>query len=139
MKNKDNISASSAPVPIMLRPHHGMCLAYFAGYGYSGDFTAHMRRMQETLKKGAVVRLVVKTDAICQACPNNIDGLCEKPDLVSRYDREVLSCCGLNEETELMFADFEKLVHEKVLKPGLRQKICGNCQWNELCGKDANI
>ena len=30
---------------IPLRPHHGMCLAYFKGEGYSNGFTAHMAEM----------------------------------------------------------------------------------------------
>lgn len=33
----------------MLRPHHGMCLAYFEGKGYSEGFTAHMQSMLERL------------------------------------------------------------------------------------------
>ena len=28
---------------IPLRPHHGMCLAYFKGEGYSNGFSAHMQ------------------------------------------------------------------------------------------------
>ena len=33
---------------IPLRPHHGMCLAYFKGEGYSGGFTAHMAAVSYT-------------------------------------------------------------------------------------------
>ena len=32
-------------IVIPLRPHHGMCLAYFKGEGYSNGFTAHMAEM----------------------------------------------------------------------------------------------
>ena len=35
---------------IVLRAHHGMCLAYFIGEGYSGGFTAHMGRVLAALK-----------------------------------------------------------------------------------------
>lgn len=34
MKEKQN--------SICLRPHHGMCLAYFEGRGYSREFAEHM-------------------------------------------------------------------------------------------------
>lgn len=32
---------------IPLRPHHGMCLAYFKGEGYSNGFTAHIRDAED--------------------------------------------------------------------------------------------
>ena len=37
---------------IPLRPHHGMCLAYFKGEGYSGGFTAHMAEMLKLFLSG---------------------------------------------------------------------------------------
>ena len=60
---------------IPLRPHHGMCLAYFKGEGYSGGFTAHMAEMLKLFLSGKRIRLHVDTDEICSACPNNQDGI----------------------------------------------------------------
>lgn len=133
VENKDDILTQSIQEPIQLRAHHGMCLAYFTGHGYSSDFTNHMQQVLEHLKKGATVRLAAETDIICSACPNNIDGVCEKPDLVLRYDTEVLARCGLSEGEEVSFADFSALVKERILAPGLRGEICGGCQWNGIC------
>lgn len=39
-------------IVIPLRPHHGMCLAYFKGEGYSNGFTAHMGRDAEDFSGG---------------------------------------------------------------------------------------
>ncbi len=39
----------------MLRPHHGMCLAYFEGKGYSEGFSAHMQEMLELFEKDVPV------------------------------------------------------------------------------------
>ena len=36
---------------IPVRPHHGMCLAYFIGKGYSEGFSAHMEKMLHILEK----------------------------------------------------------------------------------------
>ena len=36
---------------IPLRPHHGMCLAYFKGEGYSDGFSAHMQEMLDIFEK----------------------------------------------------------------------------------------
>ena len=61
---------------IRLRPHHGMCLAYFEGKGYSDDFTENMQHMLELLEKGAEVEMTVSGDEICKACPNLKSGVC---------------------------------------------------------------
>ena len=59
---------------IPLRPHHGMCLAYFKGEGYSDGFSAHMQEMLDIFQKGAKIQLHADTDEICSACPNNEKG-----------------------------------------------------------------
>ena len=118
---------------LALRPHHGMCLAYFTGAGYSGGFTAHMSAVLAGLSRETPVRLTVGTDIICAACPNNIDGLCEKPELVAAYDRAVLERCGLTDGAALDFGTFAALVQRRILAPGLRREICGGCQWDGIC------
>lgn len=122
---------SSNPLP--LRPHHGMCMAYFIGCGYSDAFSAHMSRLLASLEPESLVRLVVGTDAVCAACPNNLGGVCEKPAQVAGYDRAVLDRCGLPEGAVLPFAAFTSLVQARVLGLGLRERICGGCQWAEIC------
>lgn len=119
--------------PLPLRPHHGMCLHYFAGRGYSEEFTAHMAGVKRRLFDDTPVRLLVGADAVCAACPNNLDGSCEKPALVAGFDREVLRLCGLEEEQVLPWGTFRSLVEERILAPGKRREICGECQWSGLC------
>ena len=154
-----------------LRPHHGMCLAFFVGEGYSDGFTANMRGMLEKFLAGAFVRLHAGPDEICRECPNlrraagmdadgaqggfagpAADGIgekaCGKPEekpenknlsacaseeKVLRYDREVLSACGLKEGDVLPFEKFVQAVQEKIIETGRREKICGACAWNEIC------
>ena len=82
-------------IVIPLRPHHGMCLAYFKGEGYSNGFTAHMAEMLKIFLEGKKIRLHVDTDEICSACPNNLGGHCETGDKVAEYDNAVLEKCGL--------------------------------------------
>lgn len=133
MENRDELLSQDFDQPVMLRPHHGMCLAYFKGYGYSDEFAVHMQEVQNYLKTDVIVHLAVETDIICSKCPNNINGACEKPELVARYDSEVLRRCGLSAGEELGFAEFFELVQENILEPGLRGEICGDCQWSEIC------
>ena len=124
--------------PLPLRPHHGMCLAFFVGEGYSGSFAAHMGEILAALTPDTVVKLVVDTDEVCTACPNNNGGTCAKPGLVADYDRQVLSRCGLTEGQIISFGRFTALVDEKILSPGYRREICGGCQWDGLCAATAN-
>lgn len=116
-----------------IRPHHGMCLAYFIGNGYSSGFTAHMQEMLDIFMRDARVRLVVKTDEICGACPNSQGGSCLTPEKVEKYDRAVLEACGLLEGQEMGFLEFAAEVQKKVISAGMRSEICGDCQWNEIC------
>ncbi len=121
--------------PVALRPHHGMCLAYFVGEGYSQGFSAHMAKVLADLLPDTPVRLTVGTDVICAQCPNNGSGICDKPELVAGYDKAVLTLCGLSEGDVLPFGKFTALVQRHILSPGLRGRICGGCQWDALCAR----
>lgn len=116
-----------------IRPHHGMCIAFFQGKGYSNEFTAHMSEMIHKLENNPTICITAQTDTICLKCPNNKHGICETANKVAEYDRLVLVKCGLSEGTILPYSDFKKIVYEHILLPGRREEICGNCQWNEIC------
>lgn len=119
----------------VLRPHHGMCLAFFEGKGYNESFTAHMGEMLDRLMGDPVVRLTVGVDEICQKCPHNRvrKGFCDTAEKTERYDRQVLFYCGLQEGEELSFLSFAKTVKDKILEKGLQPSICGDCCWNAVC------
>lgn len=118
-----------------LRPHHGMCFQFYRGKGYSADFTDHLGAVIRGLSADPLktVRLTVSSDAVCESCPNNIDGTCESAEKVKRYDEAVLNACGLRDGDTLPYADFVKAVKACILDTGLRQTICGDCEWNGLC------
>ena len=121
--------------PVSLRPHHGMCLAFFVGEGYSEGFAAHMGAVKQSLAEDTPVRLTVSADTICTACPNNRGGVCDKPALVAGYDRAVLDLCGLADGQVLPYGVFRAQVETHILAAGRRREICGGCQWDALCGK----
>lgn len=123
--------------PVRLRAHHGMCLAFFEGKGYSSGFTAHMAQVLEFLQGDPLVELAAGRDTICGPCPNLEAGVCQTAEKVARYDAQVLSLCGLKAGDVLPWSDFSRLVKERILTPGLRQGICGDCQWNDLCASRA--
>lgn len=132
MHTSSNLEHLENPA-IPLRPHHGMCLAYFIGKGYSEGFSAHMEKCLQQFLKDGKVKLVVHTDEICSACPNQKEQVCIAQDHVSKYDKKVLEICGFSEGMELNFLQFASIVQQKILGKDLRESICGGCQWNEIC------
>ena len=63
VRNEKTMEKKRIPV----RPHHGMCLAYFIGKGYSEGFSAHMEKMLHILEQDVSIQLVVSLDEICSA------------------------------------------------------------------------
>lgn len=117
-----------------LRPHHGMCMAYFVGFGYSDGFSRNMARLlTEELTPDRPVRLTAAPDPVCEACPRCAGGRCDKPELVASYDRAALELCGLAEGDVLPFGAFTTLVETRILARDLRRSICGSCQWDPIC------
>lgn len=121
-------------VEIKLRAHHGMCLAFFEGKGYSAGFTAHMAQILEYLEQeNPIVTVVAEADSICGGCPNLTDGRCRKAALVERYDKAVLALCSMGEHSILPWREFAARVAEYILSHGKRSEICGGCQWSSIC------
>lgn len=120
----------------ILRAHHGMCLAFFKGKGYSNEFSKHMKEVKDRMEQNPVVRIIAEADCICSACPNQKEGRCTSQEKVAKYDRQVIAECGLIEGAEMPFMEFFHLVYEKILLTGKREEICGDCQWNALCFLD---
>lgn len=117
-----------------VRAHHGMCLAYFIGKGYSGEFVINMASTKEYLEtENPVVEIICGPDHICRKCPNNVDGICSSCGKVDRYDNKVLELCKLPEKTKMTWQEYSTLVKQQVLNTGKRVDVCGDCQWSELC------
>lgn len=116
-----------------IRGHHGMCLGFYEGKGYSDGFTGHMWEMKRILEEDQEICLADGTDDICSACPRNCGGVCDTPEHVAVMDRQVLMCCGLAPGDVIRWKDFELLVKERILDVGKRKEICGECQWSGIC------
>lgn len=119
-----------------LRPHHLLCLHFFEGKGYSDKFTANMTSVKSALEQlDPWIELVRGSDIICGSCPNNINGVCSSDEKVSRYDKAVLSLCGIDTDCELSFSRLQSIVLEKIIYPHRLEEVCGDCQWNYICSK----
>lgn len=117
--------------PVSLRPHHGLCLGFFEGYGYSDGFSQSMAVVLGGLKPETKVQLARGLDCICANCPNQNTG-CPN---AAVYDARVLELCGLQSGETLTWAAFRRRVSECILAPGRLREVCGNCKWFSICGK----
>ena len=114
-----------------LRPHHGLCLGFFEGKGYSGEFSQNMASMLADLTPDSPIRLADGHDTLCAHCPNRFAPCPNAAD----YDRRVLELCGLKPGQALTWGAFRSAVVRCVLAPGKLSAVCGNCQWAEICRK----
>ena len=133
MEEKKKASGMTPSPSYEIRAHHGMCLTYFQGKGYSDTFSKHMGEVKQLLDTNPLIRVTGEADAICSGCPNNQEGVCTSSETVVEYDRQVLLRCGLSEGDVMPFREFEKKVYDSILLPGKREEICGDCGWNALC------
>lgn len=120
--------------PVLLRPHHVLCIAHFIGRGYSKAFTHNMARVITLLHKNdPPVLPVCGTDVLCAACPHNRNGLCEQHGKVRGYDTACLTLCGITENTPLRWSALTRLAHTRILDAGRLGEVCANCEWFSLC------
>lgn len=118
-----------------VRAHHGLCMSFFEGKGYSDSFTANMAEKKMMLEKDPLVRIVDHVDEICRACPHNIDGVCSSLGKVAKYDSEVLERCGIKSGTIMLWSDFVKRVYDNIIDAKRLSEVCGDCQWYSICGR----
>ncbi len=116
-----------------LRPHHGMCIHYFIGKGYSEDFIDNMSKTIKILKSNVDIQLTSDVDVICSCCPNNNRNICESNKKVLNYDQNILTECGLKNGQILNSKDFLNLVFDKIISQNKLNKVCKDCEWLKIC------
>lgn len=123
-----------------LRFHHGLCLSFFEGKGYSGDFTENMAEKKAMLERDdPIVTLTCKEDIICAKCPHNKGGECESAEKVNRYDTAVMKLCGFSSGESLHYKDLSRKVAEVIIQKGRLHEVCSDCSWNEICFRSQKL
>lgn len=117
-----------------IRPHHGLCMQFFRGEGYSPAFIENMQSIVDALADNPTIELVNGADSVCRTCPNRIgetDCACDAK--VLHYDQKVVEYCKLTCSSTLTWNEFSSKIYHYILSPDLREAICGDCEWNDLC------
>lgn len=135
---------------IEIRAHHGLCIAFFRGKGYSEDFTRHMAEVIGRLGPETEILLTEREDDICSACPNMTERGCSEKEKAEAFDRRVLELCGFagergrqkaaggRSERSIPWGIFRRAVEEKITGCGMRREVCGECEWDEVCERIAS-
>lgn len=134
-EEKQNFMSHIPQKSLCLRPHHGLCIRYFSGKGYSEEFVENMMSVISSLQEDTNVTLIMTGDDICKACPNGGGTQCNTEDKIKKYDKAVLDILGryLPEGETLTYGVFQKLIEEHIIKAGEFDRICGDCSWGDLC------
>jgi hypothetical protein len=82
-----------------------------------------------------VLQVTDACDTLCQACPNNRDGLCRDEAKVALFDQRTLSHIGRFAQADQLIALHElcQIVYDGILQNGLLAEVCGECEWAALC------
>jgi len=122
---------------IPLRPHHGLCIPHYTGYGYDARFVKNMDDIIDHFNDHPDQKIVLRisADVLCLSCPNNQHGSCNKEKTVALYDRSCLTLCGFSEGQQLKWGDFLQAITKTLMETSQWERICGDCQWLQLCQK----
>ncbi|MCX7655511.1 MAG: DUF1284 domain-containing protein [Treponemataceae bacterium] len=117
-------------MPIILRPHHLLCIPRFRGEGYSPRFVEHLKGLIDQLvqENQCVIRLGM--DDLCEACPNNHEGRCVSEEKVQQFDNAVIQLLALEERLYTSREISALLQHH--LTEDRFNGICGSCQWFQM-------
>ena len=119
---------------LVIRPHHFMFIQKYTGHGYSEEFVSHMNKIIKRLREDDHLIIQEDCDDICSHCPNKKTH-CVSYEKVKTLDEEVLTSCHLQYGQEVSWKDVSKTVGNTIFETDLFQKICGDCEWFELCQK----
>ena len=118
-----------------LRPHHLLCVQKYTGKGYDDAFMAGMDALIRRLaaRPDTAVTLVEGRDDLCASCPHMAGNRCDSGEKVNRLDRGVLETCGFSAGETRSWSALARTVREQVLEKDTFVKVCGCCEWFELC------
>ncbi len=117
-----------------LRPHHALCIQKFTGHGYDERFTAHLTELVERLWDwpDTGIALVKGCDDVCAHCPNRMGERCVSQGRVKHMDALTLELLGLSEADRLSWRELSERAGA-LLESEDFERVCGGCQWYELC------
>lgn len=121
-----------------LRPHHGLCIQFFEGKGYSDSFISNMNNMIDDLNDTTSILITMDMDYVCACCPNNNDQICKTQEKVLRFDEKVAELCRLKAGQCITYSEFRKIIIQNVILDDKMKTVCKECKWAAICFRKAD-
>ena len=124
-------------IKLKLKPHHALCLLLFDPQGHSEPYSKIMHSLIDVLDSGQTHEIALlpgsELDIICEYCPHNDSGICEKSDEVRATGRKVLRLCGLNYGDIIAWESLRAEIIDKVITAGKISEVCEGCFYAVQC------
>ena len=137
--DRDADGGAIADAPVRLRPHHLVCLQFFRGEGYSGEFVANLGVLLARLANEDAL-VVEGADNVCAACPDlDANGCCASESAggepeIARIDALALAVLGLGPGERISLAEARvRLAGDAVGVGHWRAEACHGCEWEHVC------
>ena len=121
--------------PVVLRPHHLLCIRFFEDKGYSEEFTDNMYKTIEKLRAHDRVKISFSSDSLCAACPNLRGGICETEEKVRRFDNKTASLLRLENGKIYSYMSLQTKIESDIFAKSEFDGICSDCEWANICHK----
>lgn len=121
--------------PVVLRPHHLLCIKFFVGRGYSEEFTANMYKTIADLNESDSVKIAFSADVLCAACPNFLGKTCKTQEKVCRYDKKTAELLQLDDGKTYSYKELKARLEEKIFSQNKFDDVCRDCEWANICHK----
>jgi hypothetical protein len=83
------------------------------------------------------IEIISECDSICQHCPHNVEGICQKKPGYARKTRDmdmyVLAKIDLKGRSRGKAKNIFSIVNAKLRDNSDVQRLCGGCSWKEKC------
>ena len=124
------ILAKITPPAVQFLPHHVLCTLGFEGKGYSPRFVKNYAHIKKHLTADTPIQIMPGLDAICAACPNHNNNVCQKETLIQALDNRHKKALNLTYKTYTWNTLIKKV--KSNIEPSDLQTLCRNCAWLPL-------
>ncbi len=125
-----------------LRGHHLICLHFYRGEGYTGEFVENLNAILKKLTQltQEPVEIVSVADSVCLACPYLKLGKCHysgknSEEEIRKLDALALSLLNFMPGDKALWHDIRNKIPEIFAE--WRDFACKNCSWKSACSKNA--
>ncbi|WP_026486431.1 DUF1284 domain-containing protein [Caldanaerobius polysaccharolyticus] len=122
---------------VRLRGHHLICLNFFQGEGYSGDFIDNVKQLLDMVQKGEKIKVVEGPDDVCSACPYLKGDICTHKEgadeEIKEMDDKARNHLCIESSQEVVWNEIKQKVNS--ISRSWFWDFCNGCDWQKVCNR----